>query len=281
MTAWAHLLHEAALDALALLAPVDCAGCSAPDRALCPACRAHLEPSPRTARLHAAGEPSLPVVAGLAYEGVARSALLALKEEGRTELARALAPALLVAVDRGYASAAAAAAADGAGAAGAADATGALLVPVPGSLAAARRRGFHPAVLLARRAGLQPVSVLRLTDDGHGPQKSRRLNERVAETRPITARCRLDGRTVIVLDDVVTSGATLLAAAAALRAAGAVVAGAVALAATPRRFGVAAVEWRITGVEPEPSPARAPSRFRRDAGAMQMGEPLTFRLHED
>ena len=278
MTVWAHLLHEAALDALALLAPVDCAGCSAPDRALCAACRAHLEPSLRIARLCSAGEPSLPVVAGLAYEGVARSALLALKEEGRTELARALAPALLVAVDRGYAAAAAAGAA---GAAGAADVTGALLVPVPGSPAAARRRGFHPAALLARRAGLQPVSILRLIDDGHGPQKSRRLNERVATTRPITARCRLDGRTVIVLDDVVTSGATLLAAARALRAAGAVVAGAVALAATPRRFGVAAVEWRIEGDEPEPSPALPPSRFRPDAGAMQMGEPLTFRPHED
>ncbi|MFN4003054.1 MAG: hypothetical protein ACK4HH_13110, partial [Microcella sp.] len=44
---------------------------------------------------------------------------------------------------------------------------------------------------------------------------------------------------------VVTSGATLRAAARALRAAGAEVAGAAAIAATPRRRGVSSIPWRF------------------------------------
>ncbi|WAB81834.1 phosphoribosyltransferase family protein [Microcella daejeonensis] len=243
MTVWMRALREAALDAVALVAPVDCAGCSAPDRALCDACRAHLTPSPRSAVLSAPGAPPLPVVAGLAYEGVARAALLALKQEGRTELARALAPALLAAADRGWA------------AFGRVDT---LLVPVPGSPEAARQRGFHPAALLARRAGLAPRRLLRLAESGGGPQKGRALADRLAADRRITARARLDGRAVVVLDDVVTSGATLLAAADALRAAGAEVRGAVALAATPRRRGAGAVAWTVEAVDADaPGVARA------------------------
>lgn len=264
-------LREAALDAAALVAPVNCAGCSAPDRALCPACRAALHPSPRSAVLRApAGAPPLPVVAGLAYEGVARAAILALKQEGRTELARALAPALLAAADRGWA------------AFGRVDA---LLVPVPGSPEAARQRGFHPAALLARRAGLAPRPLLRLADAGGSPQKGRALAERLDADRRISTRRRLDGCAVVLLDDVVTSGATLLAAAAALRGAGALVLGAVALAATPRRVGSAAVEWSTgpaAGIpSAPPSGAAIPSGCRTDASRMRMGEPLTSAPSED
>ncbi|WP_460459483.1 ComF family protein, partial [Angustibacter peucedani] len=48
-------------------------------------------------------------------------------------------------------------------------------------------------------------------------------------------RARLAGREVLVVDDVLTSGATLLEAARALEEGGAVVRGAVTVAATPRR----------------------------------------------
>ena len=48
-------------------------------------------------------------------------------------------------------------------------------------------------------------------------------------------RGRLHGRPVWLVDDVVTSGATLLEAARALRVAGAVVVGGICLAATARR----------------------------------------------
>ncbi len=52
------------------------------------------------------------------------------------------------------------------------------------------------------------------------------------------------GRRVIILDDVVTTGATLGEAARALRAAGAIVVGAVTIAATPRRRGDAGARSR-------------------------------------
>jgi orotate phosphoribosyltransferase len=48
------------------------------------------------------------------------------------------------------------------------------------------------------------------------------------------ARGALDGRTFVIVDDVVTSGATIGEAARAIRAAGGQVDGAVALAFTPR-----------------------------------------------
>ncbi|MFN4002173.1 MAG: hypothetical protein ACK4HH_08615, partial [Microcella sp.] len=109
------LLATALADAWALVAPIDCAGCGAPDRALCLTCahalrsrpqRAVLEPpialapaalvpgldAPATGAAAPGGSAALPVVAALPYEGVARATILALKHEGRTELARWLAP---------------------------------------------------------------------------------------------------------------------------------------------------------------------------------------------
>jgi predicted amidophosphoribosyltransferase len=172
-------------------------------------------------------------VAGLTYEGIARRVILALKEFDRTELAVPLRPAVLAAVAAAFARA-------GAG-------TPPLLVAVPGSSAGLARRGYHPAELLARRAGLRVTRALRPARDHARAQKRRAL----AERRDIdAARWRVSpqvrGARVILLDDVVTSGSTLRAAAGALRAAGAEVAGCAAVAATPRRVGESSIRWRFT-----------------------------------
>lgn len=224
-----HAVRTALLDAASLVAPVDCAGCGAPDRALCAACAAELAPDPRTAVLDVAPGWSIPLVAGIAYDAVARAAILALKEDGRTELARSLRAPLLAALELAYTLP---------------EARGALLVPVPGSPSALGRRGFQPVELLARRAGLATTRALALRPEPDaGSQKQRSLAERTrARAEPLVVRA-LDGRSVVLLDDVVTSGATLRASARALERAGAAVVGCAAIAATPRRAGASAIPW--------------------------------------
>lgn len=228
--------------AWALIAPVDCAGCSAPDLVLCRSCAADLAPSVRLAsldtgvgaRTHARPDDgAVPIVAPLLYEGVPRRVILALKERDRTELAAALRPVLLAAVKSAYARAAAG--------------PPPLLVPVPGGASGAARRGYHPAELLARRAGLRVTCALRPTRGRAGAQKRLTLAQRLeADVARWRVSPRVRGARVVLLDDVVTSGATLRAAARALRAAGAEVVACAALAATPRRVGESSILWHVS-----------------------------------
>ncbi len=227
------LVRAALADAWALVAPVDCAGCGAHDRALCPSCAATLHSRLLRATLEVDGS-ALPLIAALPYEGVARRALLALKQEGRTELARPLARPLLDAVTAAW------------------HVSGAeLIVPVPGSRAGAARRGFGPVALIARRAGLVTLPALRA--GAAGPeQKALRLEQRLAtDAGRWQANARVAGRRVLLVDDVVTSGATLRAATRALRAAGAEVAGCAAIAATLRRRGESSIHWRFIAGDDE------------------------------
>ena len=227
------LLHALA-DAWALVAPVDCAGCGASDRALCATCALDLRSRPLLGALEVRAR-TLPLVSAMPYVGVARRVLLALKEEGRTELARPLTGPLSAAVDLAWHRSRAE-----------------LLVPVPGSWAAAGRRGFDPVALIARKAGLVVTPALRAVRGRAAPQKSRALAERLAAVAPrwhVSQRVR--GRRVVLVDDVVTSGATLRAAALALGEAGAEVAACAAIAATLRRVGASSIPWRFISNDDE------------------------------
>lgn len=152
----------------------------------------------------------------MVFEEIAARVVRALKEDGRTPLARDLAPALRDAVIcAGWQ-------------------PGVLVVPVPTSRAAFRRRGFRVIEVIARRAALPLRSLLRparRTQDQRGLGISaRRRNLTDAFVAQDAAGLR-----VIVIDDVITTGATLEEAARALRAAGATIVGAATVAGTPRR----------------------------------------------
>jgi predicted amidophosphoribosyltransferase len=211
-------VRDAFADALTLILPVDCAGCDEPDTPLCDTCRLALAPSVRRRELE--GETS--VWHGLAFEGPAARALRALKEEGRTSFATALAPALSAAVHA---------------AVGAATRSSdeVIAVPVPTSRAAYRRRGYRVPDLIARRAGLEVARLLvpaRRTADQRSLDRDQR-RDNVAGAFAVRDAHRAGG--VVVVDDVVTTGATLLEAVRALGAAGVDVVGCATVAATPLR----------------------------------------------
>ena len=213
-------VREAALDALALLLPVECAGCGLPDRAVCADCRAALRPEPSSRRL----PDGTPVFSGLDYDGAVRAVILAFKEQGRAELARVLAPALAAGVIE----------------AGAAlDLNGTEVVAVPGSRRARRRRGFDPVAALVARAGLDRARVFAPARQ-HTAQKTLSIDERARNLQGVfEVVAPVAGRRFLLVDDVVTTGATLAAAAAALRSAGGEVVAAAVVASTPKLFGPA------------------------------------------
>lgn len=208
-------MRNATLDALAILMPVDCAGCSAPDRGLCAECAAELVAEPG---VRAVG--TVRGWTGLRYERVVRRVILALKEEGRTDVARALARPFAAAIERALDEAP----------------RGAELLPVPTSRAAYRRRGYDPVRLLLRRSGHAGSRVL-MPARASGVQKALGVADR-AQNRAgaFVATRRLDGRAFVIVDDVLTSGATLAEATRAVEAAGGTVVGAATLAFTPRLF---------------------------------------------
>lgn len=206
---------DALAGVMALLLPVVCAGCDRPDTALCETCLAALAPNPRRQVLDAPGG-SVTVWSGLPFDAVTARVIRGMKEDGRTGLARPLAVALSSAVSR-------------------LDAPGAVIVPMPTSRASYRRRGFRVPELLAVRAGPGVERLLRparLTRDQRGLDRSQRQSNVAGSLRATDAA----GRRVIVVDDVVTTGASIAEAVRALRAAGADVVGAATAAATPRRM---------------------------------------------
>jgi predicted amidophosphoribosyltransferase len=208
-----NAVRNATLDALAILMPVDCAGCSAPDRGVCADCAAELVAEPGVRAVGA-----VRVWTGLRYERVVRRVILALKEEGRTDVARPLARSFGAAVRRALDEAP----------------NGAELLPVPTSREAYRRRGYDPVRLLLRRSGHDGSRVL-IAARSTGAQKALGVADRAANRAgAFVATRRLDGRTFVIVDDVLTSGATLAEAARAVEAAGGTVVGAATLAFTPR-----------------------------------------------
>jgi len=212
-----------------LVAPLSCAGCGAPDVSPCPACCVTLLRSvPRVVHhpLH------VPVIAATAYAGPARRLVLMHKDRGRTSLATPLGAALGAAVRAAVASVDSAVPA-------------VQLVPVPSRRINLVRRGRSTVAELAYAAcrelanGSTVESVLRVCQplrDQVGltaDQRQRNLAGAFVATRPVHEVGR-EKVPVVVVDDIVTTGATSAEAVRALEAGGYWVVG-VAAVCGPRR----------------------------------------------
>jgi ComF family protein len=196
--------------------PVACAGCGKEGELLCPRCRVPLarrfdEPPGVPIGMVASIPNGLVQLEWCAtYSGPIRSALHALKYEGDRRLAQPLGLALAERWRR-------------------AGVGGDVLVPVPVHADRLRARGFNQAELLAKAAGRAlGVPVSSCLTRPHTTQAQHRLNrarrsENVGHAFALTEGREqvVRGRWVIIVDDIVTTGATLSGCAQALAAAGA------------------------------------------------------------
>lgn len=207
----------------------ECAACGRPGRALCPDCARDLRASPRVAWPTPTPPGLARPVAAAVYDGMVRRLVLAHKEHARWALARPLGELLAEAV--------AGAARPGARVA---------VVPVPSAPSVVRARGHDPLVRTARQAaaslrrrGVQ-ATVVRALRVSSRPQDQAGLGAQARAANlagRFAARMPGRGREVVVVDDVLTTGATAREAQRALEAAGWSVAGIAVVAATRRWTG--------------------------------------------
>ena len=217
---------ELGLDLLALLWPAACVGCGEPDRDCCLPCRVELRRSAPLLR----PDIGAPCFVRGPYAGVLRATLVAFKHRGRVglagELGEQLRVPLVAALDvcRGPAAP--------------------VIITAPSRRAGVRRRGFRQVELLVSRAlrgqGVRALRVAALrAGQGRRSQVGLAAGERARNAARVRVRASrsavLRGREVILVDDVITTGSTVLACRDALEAEGAVVVAIVALCHAQRR----------------------------------------------
>jgi predicted amidophosphoribosyltransferase len=184
---------------LDLVLPLECGGCGAPSTRWCEACARELgvrpdEPHLITPRLDA----GVPVFSLGRYAGSRRDVIVAVKEHGRADLIVPLAGALGCGLTNMLKW----------GVVG----TPLTIVPAPTRRLAARRRGGDPVTRMAlaattERSDIEVVQALRmraLARDSVGlssAARQRNVAGRVRLRKPVTGEA-------LVVDDIVTTGAT-------------------------------------------------------------------------
>jgi predicted amidophosphoribosyltransferase len=225
-----------ARELLGLLLPLECGGCGELDVAWCPVCAGRLggppwrceDRAPRLDRMD--GSAPLPVWTLADCTGDVRRAIVAWKDRGRLDLTHPF--------TRAAGRAALEIAAQLAG-------TPVLVVPAPSTAASRRRRGADLVGALAAAvtdgltegglvATTAPVLVRAGGRDQVGLGARARARNLAGHVRvPATRAARVHGRDVLVVDDVLTTGATFAASRSVLERAGARVVGGLTLASTP------------------------------------------------
>jgi predicted amidophosphoribosyltransferase len=245
---------------LALACPVECVCCGTEDFSLCGACERAVRvltmapfraEGEAPALMDVDGSVILPVVAAGVYREELAQALLSFKKHGQGQLESVLSRGLGRAIQ-----------------AAAGNIPGFFLVPVPTTNSAFRKRGFSPVHLMLRNLGrggrlgagrvadalrkrgavaagtlavhAVPDHLRELMTGSTGPggqkglgrgDRAKRVRGSMRATSSILAP-DIRGHPCIIVDDVLTTGATLAEAARAIRHAGGTVVGAVVLAAT-------------------------------------------------
>ncbi|MGW2662168.1 ComF family protein [Nocardia tengchongensis] len=197
---------------LDLILPRSCGGCGRTGTGWCADCADALSGPP--IRIRPRADPGVPCWALTAYAGAPRRAVLAVKEQCRRDLARPLGAGLARGLDLLRDSS-----------------RPLVLIPAPSRGAAARRRGGDPVVRAADIAagwlpGCRLVCVLRMSPGvrdsvglGHRDrQQNLHGRIRVAGTRPPSVLFPANAE-VVVIDDVLTTGATVSESVRALSAA--------------------------------------------------------------
>lgn len=218
-------IAEAAAALVELFLPRPCAGCGGETTAggvLCGECQDHLRQVPR--RVERPQPLGFPAWALGPYSDTRRGVIIAMKERGHQAVRAHLGAVLAAGIDylrsRGDIPEAA------------------VLVPAPTRASSARRRGGDPVAAVcqaasARLPGWGVVDALS-TAESTADQAQLSAVERADNMRKAVllrpgAR-ELVGRSVLLVDDVITTGATLRASAARVWAVGGDVAGAIVLA---------------------------------------------------
>ena len=246
------LLRRWLIDALDVLLPTECAGCREPASTLCLPCRDQLHEQLSTPLLVSRfatalpllplrdgvaeqtedGLPVLPVYAAGAYLDEVASVIWAIKEQARPQLAAhfgaGFSRAITAAVEHGRGQPAP------------------LLVPIPATARSKHKRGYWPLQEFFRHAtghnnAYQLLeSTPGLSTQHHKAHHSQKLRSKAARAAAVAGTLTLNPvlsvalkhRKVVLLDDVLTTGATLAEAYRILTRAGYQVVAAAVVAAT-------------------------------------------------
>lgn len=202
---------------LAHVAPHECLRCNREGKLVCDLCKSTFKALPeRCYRCHAlttSGRTCLKcrqrtslfkVQAYVAYEELAKELVWRLKFQGAQAAASEIASLLLERFTL----------------------EGVILVPVPTASSRVRKRGYDQAQLIARslagKTGLPYVACLKRLGQHHqvGATRQQRITQLQESYRCIRASA-VENAHVLLIDDVLTTGATLESAAMVIKAAGA------------------------------------------------------------